>query len=214
MVAQLAEATYPYEPTNDGDLTLREGDRLEVHLPTPELIAKFGPFGDGEGWACGTLISTGQQGMFPEAYVKILSSEPSVVTPAALEPATVSTDAPSKTKKKRSLKAAANAAKMAARMAKSVAGGSGSSLGDGVGSCGKCSKGCFVYGPHHPEFPTVGHLEDWSCDVCGAEFVNSEQTLHAYENLYACRTFDSCDWIVCGKSNLARTTSSLQFSCT
>ena len=184
---------------------------VQVHTPTPELVAKFGPFGDGDGWACGTLLATGQQGMFPEAYVKMLPPEVVAGAPEPAAGATVSEVPPPKPKKKkRGLKAAANAARMAAKMAKTVTvgdepdGGSGdaTSGGDGYGSCGKCSKGCFVYGPQHPEFAAVGHLDDWACDMCGAQFVNPEQTTVAYENLYACGTFEKCDWIACGRSNL------------
>lgn len=188
-------------------VVLRGISLCQVHSPTAELIAKFGPFGDGDGWACGTLLSTGQQGMFPEAYVKMLPPEaaPEAEAPApAVAAAVVSEAPPPKPKKKRGFKAAGNAARLAAKMAtkaKTAAVGGGDGGGDGDGSCGKCSKGCFVYGEQHPEFAAVGHLEDWSCDICGAEFVNPEQTLTGYENLYACHTFEKCDWIACGKSN-------------
>lgn len=211
MARQVAVAAYAYAPTSKDDLTLQEGDMVEVHPPTPELVARFGPFGSGDGWACGTLLSTGQQGMFPEAYVSMLPPE-AAEAPA---PAGGAVSAPPpKPKKKRGFKG--NAARVAAKMAtkaKNVAVGDagGDSSGAGEGSCGKCLQGCFVYGPQHPEFAAVGHLGDWTCDICGAQFVNSEQTLVGYENLYACRTFESCDWIACGKSEAAVSQSSLLY---
>ena len=150
--------------------------------------------------------------MFPEAYVKMLPPEAAAESVAEAEDPAVANEAPPpKPKKKRGLKAAGNAARLAAKMATkaktaatgTAGGGGGSGGGDGDGSCGKCSKGCFVYGEQHPEFVAVGHLDDWSCDVCGAQFANPEKTLAGYENLYACVTFEKCDWIACGKSNLA-----------
>lgn len=90
-------------------------------------------------------------------------------------------------------------ARMAAKFGGAGVGAAGSvSSTGGEGACAKCRNGCFQYGPQHPQFPTVNHIPDWSCDVCSTEFTNPSQSLQGYENLFACGTFETCDWIACG----------------
>ena len=253
-MARRCVAAYPYAAANPGDLTLAEGDQLEVIPPTPELVQRWGPFGGGDGWALGRIVATGEEGIFPEAYVQDLPPEAAAPLPTAAPavdmaavaiggaPAVSPGSDAAKPKKKMSLKAAANAAKAAkkmggtmgggmasmasmasklpgggdaagstgartaaemagtstdpngievmdgedeqsyvarqrrlqdeakARMAAKFGGGGVAAAGStsstgGEGACVKCRNGCFQYGPQHPQFPTVGHIPDWSCDV-------------------------------------------------
>eukprot|EP01046_Picozoa_sp_COSAG06_P039406 COSAG06_NODE_4651_length_4066_cov_20.345853_1_plen_234_part_00 len=231
MALQLAVAQHPYEPQNPGDLALTQGERIEINPPTPELVAQFGAFGGGDGWICGTSLATGQQGIIPEAYVTMLPPEaaaaeaPPAAAAASVAPLEAEVAKPT-AKKKMGFKAAATGFKAAAKMAKLASaaagsaaapvqeaggafdsGGGGASTvggGSGEGSCARCSQGCFVYGPQHPQFSVVGHLDDWACDICSKDFVNPDKSMLGYQDLYACRTFEACDWIACGTSHLTR----------
>ena len=67
-----AEALYQYSSTDEGDLDLQTGDRVGV---TEYMNAE---------WWKGRSVRTGQEGIFPRSYVKVLDEKaPAYGTPAA-----------------------------------------------------------------------------------------------------------------------------------
>ena len=71
-----ATALYDYAPTDAGDLAISEGDRIAI---TEFMNAD---------WAKGQNEKTGQEGIFPRSYVKIV--EEKAAMPAPLPPRTPS----------------------------------------------------------------------------------------------------------------------------
>ena len=58
--------------------------------------------------------------------------------------------------------------------------------------CGTCEGGLLRYEPSHPQFSTLGELEDWHCDVCEKDYEQTDKV-----KIIACRDFETCDWCVC-----------------